>query len=305
MIKSYLLRHLQVLFAALGQLARTPVASLLTVAVIGITLALPTGLYLVIENIQRLSGGWEDSGRVSLFLKRAASTQAASTLADRLRRLSAVTRVEYISPEMALAEFKRTSGFGGALNALERNPLPPVLVITPAESHRHPEALHALVTELSAYPEVDIAQLDLEWVRRLQAILNLAERGVWILALLLGLALLLIVGNTIRLAVLSRREEIAVIKLIGGTDAFIRRPFLYSGLLQGLLGAIMAWLLVSLSLLLLADPIRELSTLYASGFEIEPLGPEAVLALLATGGALGWIGSRLAVGRHLRSIEPA
>jgi cell division transport system permease protein len=305
MIKSYLLRHLQVLFAALGQLARTPMASLLTVAVIGITLALPTGLYLVIDNIQRLSGGWEDSGRVSLFLKRTASTQTASTLADRLRRLPAVSRVEYISPEAALAEFKRTSGFGEALNALERNPLPPVLVITPAESHRQPDALQALVKELGAYPDVDIAQLDLEWVRRLQAILNLAERGVWILALLLGLALLLIVGNTIRLAVLSRREEIAIIKLIGGTDAFIRRPFLYSGLLQGLLGASMAWLLVSLSLLLLSDPIRALSTLYASAFEIEAHGPEAVLTLLATGGALGWLGSRLAVGRHLRSIEPA
>lgn len=304
MIKNYLLRHAQIFFYSLGQLARTPVASFLTVAVIGITLALPAGFYVAIENVQRLASGWEDNGQISLFLKTNVTTAAVEKLTNKIRRLPGVSWVDYVSREAALAEFKRLSGFGEALNALDRNPLPAVLVVHPAAAHAHPDELEALVKELRRFNEVDIAQLDLEWVRRLHAALELAQQVVIILAFGLALAVLLIIGNTIRLAVLNRRDEIEITKLIGGTNAFIRRPFLYSGTLQGLFGALLAWLLVGLALLLLSDPIHSLASLYGSRFEAENLDFPTTLALIGTGGLLGWLGSRLAVGRHLRAIEP-
>ncbi|MHB8728466.1 MAG: permease-like cell division protein FtsX [Sulfuricaulis sp.] len=304
MIKNYLMRHAQVFFFSLGQLTRTPVATFLTVAVIGITLALPACLYVGIVNVQRLANGWQDNGRISLFLKQDLTAAASEKLADKIRRLSGVAWVDYISRDAALAEFKKLSGFGDALNALDRNPLPAVLVVHPTDKHADPDKLQALLKELRGYKEVDIAQIDLEWVRRLHAMLNLAQQAVLILAAGLAIAVLLIIGNTIRLAVLNRREEIEVTKLIGGTNAFIRRPFLYSGTLQGLLGAIFAWLLVGIALLLLSNPIRSLAGLYGSRFELENLGFLATLALIGAGGLLGWLGSRLAVGRHLRAIEP-
>ncbi|MHB8535288.1 MAG: permease-like cell division protein FtsX, partial [Sulfuricaulis sp.] len=261
MIKNYLMRHAQVFFFSLGQLTRTPVATFLTVAVIGITLALPACLYVGIVNVQRLANGWQDNGRISLFLKQDLTAAASEKLADKIRRLSGVAWVDYISRDAALAEFKKLSGFGDALNALDRNPLPAVLVVHPTDKHADPDKLQALLKELRGYKEVDIAQIDLEWVRRLHAMLNLAQQAVLILAAGLAIAVLLIIGNTIRLAVLNRREEIEVTKLIGGTNAFIRRPFLYSGTLQGLLGAIFAWLLVGIALLLLSDPIRSVAGL--------------------------------------------
>lgn len=304
MIRNYFLRHAQVFFYTLGQLARAPVATFLTVAVIGITLALPAGLYIAIENVQRLARGWEDNGQISLFLKRDLSDPAIEKLSEKIRKLPAVSWVDYVSREAALAEFKKLSGFGEALGALDRNPLPPVLVVHPAATHSHPDALQSLLKDLRRYNEVELAQLDLEWVRRLYAMLDLARQGVLILAAGLAVAVLLIIGNTIRLAVLNRRDEIEIIKLIGGTNAFIRRPFLYAGTLQGLLGGILAWLLVGLGLLLLSSPVHRLASLYGSLFVVENMGFMATLTLIGTGGLLGWLGSRLAVGRHLRAIEP-
>jgi len=303
-IKNYFLRHAQVFFFTLGQLWRTPVATTLTVAVIGITLALPAGLYVALENVQRLAHGWEDNGQISLFLKQELSDPAIEKLSAKIRKLPAVSWVDFVSREAALAEFKKLSGFGEALGSLDRNPLPPVLVVHPHAKHANPEALQALLKDLRAYSEVELAQLDLEWVRRLYAMLDLARQGVLILTAGLAMAVLLIIGNTIRLAVLNRRDEIEIIKLIGGTNAFIRRPFLYAGAVQGLLGAILAWLLVGIGLLILSGPVHRLASLYGSLFVVENMGFLATLALIGTGGLLGWLGSRLAVGRHLRVIEP-
>jgi cell division transport system permease protein len=304
-MKSYFVRHIQVFIYSLGQLVYTPLASLMTIAVIGITLALPTVFYVAIDNTERLSSGWKGQGQISLFLRREIEDGAARSLVERVQRLAPVAKVEFISSESAFVEFKRLSGFGDTLDSLDRNPLPALLVVHPAATHTHPEAIQALLNELKKYSEVEYAQLDLEWVRRLHAMLSIAQRAVLLLAGLLGLAVLLIVGNTIRLAVLNRRDEIEVIKLIGGTDAFIRRPFLYSGLQQGLLGAVLAWLLVGLGLLLLSGPIRELAGLYGSEFRVAGLDVASSLTLLGLGGLLGWLGSRIAVGRHLRDIEPS
>ncbi|MHB8743539.1 MAG: permease-like cell division protein FtsX [Sulfuricaulis sp.] len=303
MIKNYLLRHTQVLLYTLGQLTHTPVATFLTVAVIGITLALPAGFYVVIENVQRLTSGWEDNGQISLFLKQDVSTATSEKLADKIRRLPGVSWVDYISRDAGLAEFKQLSGFGAALNALDHNPLPIVLVVHPNATLVRPDKLPGLLQHLRGYNEVDIAQIDLDWVRRLYAMLELARQAVLILSGGLAIAVLLIVGNTIRLAVLNRRDEIEVTKLVGGTNAFIRRPFLYAGTLQGLLGALLAWLLLSFGLLLLSQPIHNLAGLYGSRFEAENLDILATLVLIGSGALLGWLGSRLAVGLHLRRLD--
>lgn len=300
-MKTWLRRHREALFESLARFRRTPLASVLTVAVIGITLALPGGLYLAVDNAQRLGHGWEANGQVSLFLKPDVGEADAQKLAAKIRRLAGVAQVAYVSRAQALAEFKRHSGFGEALSLLDRNPLPAVLVVQPAPLA--PEALAGLAAELGRQPGVDFASLDLDWVRRLHAMLGAAQRAVLILAGLLGLAVLIIIGNTVRLAVLSRREEIEITKLVGGTDSFIRRPFLYAGWLAGTLGGVVAFLLVGASLLILSGPAQELAALYGTRFEVVGLGALALYLPLG-GAALGWVGSRLAVGRHLRAIEP-
>lgn len=298
---TYLLRHAQVLFAALGQLARAPLATALTLAAIGITLALPSGLYVMLNNLERLSAGWERSAQISLFLRRDVSETGAHKLAQQVRALPTVTSVDFISREAAFAEFKRDSGFGAALNALESNPLPAVLIVRPAASD--PVAIETLVASLARLPGVDVAQLDIEWLRRLASLLQLAERGVLLLAVLLSLAVLLIIGNTIRLVVVTRQTEIEIVQLVGGTPAFIRRPFLYTGLLQGLFGGLLAWLLVDVSLWFLNGPAQELAGLYGSGFSLNGLGLAAGTTLAFGGAALGWAGARLAVGQQLRRFD--
>jgi cell division transport system permease protein len=303
-LKKYGRHHRHVLATTLQQLARAPLASIMTIAAIGITLALPTGLYVGIDNLQRVSQGWDTGGQISLFLKRDAAESNIEKFAERVRRMRGVERVDYVSRAQALAEFKRLSGFGDALNVLDRNPLPALLVVHPTPG-QNPDALQVLLKDLRGHEIIDTAQLDVEWVRRLHALLALGERTVWALGALLALAVLLTIGNTIRLAVLNRRDEIEVMKLIGGTDPFIRRPFLYSGVIHGLLGAAVTWLILAAIQLFLAEPIAHLAASYGSNLRIEGLSPLASGLLLAGGALLGWLGSRLAVGRHLRAIEPA
>ncbi len=303
-LKVYLLRHLQVFFYSLGVLSRSPFATLMTAAVIGIALALPSGLHVILNNAQQLSGGWDGAAQISLFLKRGVSDDEANRLARQIQKLPEVAKVNYISRREALQEFERLSGFGDALKALQENPLPSVLVVRPTTTASNPAATEQLLRRLKDYPPVDVAQLDMQWVKRLYVIMELVRRGVVVLAALLALAVLLVVGNTIRLAIQNRRDEIVVMKLIGGTDAFIRRPFLYTGFWYGLFGGIIAWLLVSLALFILSEPVERLTGLYQSQFKLTGLETTTTGMLIGISIVLGLAGSWLAVGRHLRDIEP-
>lgn len=304
-LRNYFLLHAQALIATLGQLSRRPVATLMTVAVLGIALALPAGLYVLLNNAQRMVSGWEGASQISLFLKSGISESRALQLAGDLRKHPAIATTDYISRDDALAEFRRLSGFGEALGALEENPLPAVLVVRLKKELAEPARIEQLLAELRKRAEVDIAQLDMQWVKRLYALMAMVERGVLVLAMLLGLAVLLVVGNTIRLAIQNRRDEIVITKLIGATDAFIRRPFLYSGAWYGLLGALLALLLVQLSLFTLKQPVHDLALLYNSRFALYGLDLQSSAALIGGGALLGLLGSWLAVGRHLREIEPS
>jgi cell division transport system permease protein len=304
-VNAYLTHHLWVLVSSLGVLWRTPFATFMTAAVIGIALALPAGLQVLLQNVQRLSTGWEGTAQMSLFLKQGVPEARIQALADKLRGWDGVAEVRYISREQALAEFRELSGFGGALDSLDENPLPAVLVLRPTAEAAAPAQMELLLGRVKQLEPVDLAQLDMEWVRRLAGIIELGKRGVMLLAGLLAMAILLVVGNTIRLTILNRRQEIVVTKLIGATNAFIRRPFLYTGLWYGLMGAILAWLLVATFLGLLSDPVHRLSFLYNSQFSLGGLDLETTAMLLGSGVVLGLAGSWLAVGRHLQAIEPS
>jgi len=304
-MKNYLNNHLRACRASLSALLRAPFASLMTAVVIGVALALPSGLHALLDGAQSVAAGWEgDVSQVSLFLKQGVKEEAAKNLTWRLRATNDVAAVRYISPQQALEEFKHNAGVGDALAFLDENPLPAVLVVKPAKNFTGPEMVRGLVQRLEALPEVESAQLDWAWLERLHAVVALVDRGMLLVGAVLAVAVLFIVGNTIRLAIENRRDEIIITKLMGATNAFIRRPFIYGGVWYGLMGGFIALLIVDGILWGMSGPVARLAALYQSGFQLELLGGEETLTVLAAGAALGWLGAWLAVGRHLRRIEP-
>jgi len=297
------LQHARNLIDSLGRLYRAPLASLLTVCVIGITLALPAGLHVLLKNLDTLSYSWEGTLQASLFLRDNVDESAGRTLSKQLGERADIKSSRYISREQALAEFRDLSGFGEALTALDNNPLPAVIVIQP-DPDLDAAAIGKIVSELGTLDQVEQAQLDQAWIQRLYAMLAIVQRGVTIIALLLAFAVVFIVGNTIRLDIENRREEIEVMKLLGASDGFIRRPFLYSGFWYGLWGGVFAWLLLGLCLLAMAGPVREMAGLYDSHLQLQGLGLRGGLYLLLAGIGLGWLGSAFTVGRRLHAIQP-
>jgi cell division transport system permease protein len=300
----YVTRHLQNAVAALGVLSRQPIATTMTVAVIGVALALPASLQVLVRNFQALAGGWEDIRDFSIYLKPGTQITAAQQIAQDLVKRQEIASVELIDADRALDEFRRDAAFGEVLKILKGNPLPHTLVVRPA-AKAPPESLAALERELAARAEIDLVQLDTQWLARLQALLDLARRGIWLAAALLVGAVVVIVGNTIRLDIQNRRQEIEVAKLLGATDAFVRRPFLYIGVWYGLLGGALAIAVVVVGLALLDGPLTRLLSLY--GIEFGGFGLNLATAAMVFGGGLfsGWAGAWTAVARHLSSIEPS
>jgi cell division transport system permease protein len=303
-MSAWITRHLQTLIGALGRLSQHKLATFLTTLVIGIALALPACLHLLIANAQTATGNWNRAVDMSVYLKMPASVDEAKRLADRLRQRRDVEQVELITSDDALKEFRRESGFGPAIDALTSNPLPHALVVHPKAEYATAAHLEELAGDIRALPSVDLVQLDTAWVNRLQAILDAVRRAILLTAAFLALGVMAIVGNTIRLDIQNRRAEIEVTKLVGGSDAFVRRPFLYSGVWYGIGGAVIAWLLTAIVVGTLRAPVSRIAGLYGSGFEIQGLGLQPTLALLAAGVVLGWLGSYIAASRHLRQIEP-
>ena len=303
--KAYVIHHLRTLIASLGMLSRQPLSSFMTTAVIAIALALPTSMYAALNNLSQVSIGWDDSAQISLFLKASVTEKQARILMSKLKLYDDIDAVKLIEKDKALIEFQKTSGFGDAIKQLGKNPLPHVIEVSPVIDKTRPDKINHLIKQLGKLKQVDIAQLDLQWVKRLYAMLEIAHKGIWLIAFLLGLAVLLVVGNTIRLDIQNRQEEIKVIKLIGATNAFIRRPFLYTGFWYGLSGGVLAWLLSSLSVSLLADSVDRLALLYTSDFQLMGLQFSEAMGLIGFSCLLGLAGSWLAVSRQLSSIEPS
>ena len=300
--RSWLRHHLGTAREALQRLKQSPISTLMTVAVLAIALALPGFLLTGLKNLQQLGSNWGGEPRVSLYLQSSLDDQQADRFSRSLLLRDDLLAVELVSREQALLEFSQSSGLGDLLGYLGENPLPATILVLPRETSA--AGLSAIQQRLQALPEVEEAVLDLAWVQRLASIVELLKRSAWVLGGLLALTVLLVVGNTIRMTIGTRRDEIEVAKLVGATDAWVRRPFLYTGFWLGLIGGVTAWLLIQLSLMLIDTPARQLVALYQGEFELLGLGWVGSFILLLSSLMLGWLGAWLAVAKHLREIEP-
>ena len=302
-VSTWFLRHVSTSVGALGRLARQPFASLMTVLVIAVTLTLPAAMQLAIKNTQFISNNWENALDFSVYLKGDVTSEDATRLADLIEQRADVAQVILISAQDALDEFKLASGFGTALDHLKVNPLPHTLIVRPGGTNTE-QSMTLLHEELGNLPEADLVQIDTEWVQRLHAILDILRRAVAIGAILLGVAIAVIIGNTIRLDIQNRREEIEVTKLIGASNAFVRRPFLYSGFWYGLGGGLLALIFVRYGLYTLEQPVGRLAGLYNRAFSVLELNLSESLIIIAIGVFLGLAGAWLAATHHMRRNEP-
>jgi cell division transport system permease protein len=296
-------QHLYSFFSSLGRLAARPVATALTLLVMSLAMALPLLLYLVLDNARQLGGSMQDARALSVFLKTDANAATVSALAQRLGAMPEIAQVVTKTPEQGLEEFRNQSGFADALKLLQNNPLPAVLIVTP-KSSAQASAIETLVAQLRADSLVDQVQYDAQWRQRLDSILLLATRAAIVLAVLLAMGTLLIVGNTVRLDIQGRTEEISVMQLLGASNGFVRRPFLYAGFWFGAFSAIAALILIVIVELSLAGPIARLLTSYDHRFDAHGLSVLLAVSVLIGGSLLGWTGAWLATSRHMAAGQP-
>ena len=292
-MSAWLRQHRQAFRSALRRLG------LLNALVIGVAVSLPAGGYALLESLRSLAGRATLEPQISLFLRPEAKRAEADALGKTLRADARIARVRFVPREDALKELNAVEGMREVIASLGRNPLPDAFVITPRE-----KALEPLAADLAKLPGVAHVQADSAWAQRLGALERLGRLGLALLAGLLGAGLVAVTFNTIRLQILTQREEIEVSKLIGATDGFIRRPFYYAGLLQGVAGGVFALAIVAVLLVALNVEVRPLADSYGSSFRFTFLSAPGALAVLALAGALGWLGAHLSVSRHLRQIEP-
>jgi cell division transport system permease protein len=297
-------RQLQQAVGSLGDMIRTPISSFMTILVLGISLTLPATLHLFVKNAKQVSAQWESASQISIFLKSGITEAQAQNVVQLISLYPEVASVRYISANDALAEFKQQSGFGDALSYLDSNPLPATILVVPLDRYSQPEATKQLLAKLEQERGVDHGKLDLEWLTRLEAMLTLIEDIVLALALLLCLSVILIIGNTIRLAILNQKDAIAVMKLVGATDGFIQRPFLYTGIWYGVFGGVFSCLVVMLLAEYLSLAMVQLAELYQSKFVLAGLTIVEMSYVLLSAMFLGLAGSYLSVKQHIRDIEP-
>jgi len=304
-LASWPIRHLQQAIGSLGDMWRTPFTSMMTILVLGISLTLPAILHLFVKNAENVAANWNTSSEISVYLHLDTTEVQAQKLVRKIKLYPEVATVKYISSAQALEKFKISSGFGKALEYLKTNPLPATLIVTPTQRFSQASAAKELLTKLEQEREVDQGKLDLEWLMRLQAMAKLIEDIVIAVALLLCSSVVLIVGNTIRLAILNQKDAISVMKLVGATDAFIQRPFLYTGAWYGILGGLFAMIAIGILTLFFSDSLRELADLYYSHYQLEGLSLTENVLLILLAIMLGLVGSFVSVRQHIKSIEPS
>ncbi|MEQ1622498.1 MAG: permease-like cell division protein FtsX [Methylococcales bacterium] len=303
-LKAYRDLHAHALFSSLGRLISSRFASVMTIVVLAIGISLASGFYILVKNLQQLAGNLESSNQISLFLKDDVSDINAKKFSENLKKNPDVQEVKFISKEQALKEFETYSGFGSAVKALEKNPLPIVVQVIPKNSFDDEAVTQNLFEHFKLVPEVDLAQMDMQWVKRLQSIVEVARRGVQLLSGLLGIGVLFITANTIRLELHNRREEVVIAKLVGATNGFIQRPFLYSGFWLGFFSGVAAWFIVTFTALVLKQPIEKLSGLYDGSFHVVFLDFFETFAMLSISALLGMVGSWIVVHFQLRQLKP-
>ena len=301
-MKIWLSQHWQALNRPLKQLANTPLSSLLSIIVIGIAFSLPLGIYTMLGNLQAISSDTASTPQLSVFLKLKASQADIENVNSQLEEFPYIASFQFISKEIALQQLQQESNLNEVANNLPKNPLPDAFIINLQQIL--PDELENIRAVIKKWPEIEHVQVDTDWARRVDALLRLGQLAVLMLAVVLGLALIIVVFNTIRLQVLTKRDEIEVIKLIGATDSFIRRPFLYFGAIQGMAGAAAGWLLIALGIQAINESLVELTQLYETDFHLNYLSFHDSLSLLIFSALLGWLGARLSVTQYLSQIEP-
>ncbi|HUW28731.1 MAG TPA: permease-like cell division protein FtsX [Sulfuriferula sp.] len=299
---TWLAHHRQALVATLARMGKTPFATLFAIIAIGVALCLPAGLFVLLHNITRLAADLPAQPEISVFMRQDANDADIASMRQRLQARTDLAGFRFVSRTQALAALSKQAGMNDLTAGLSANPLPDAWILSPAQADA--QNMARIAADIRGWPQVAQVQDDSQWAQRLTALLGLGRDLAWVLAILLGTALVAVSGNTIRLQILTRREEIEVSRLIGATDRYIRRPFLYFGVVQGLFGGLTAWLIVAVSVLLLDPQASKLAALYSSPFHLTGLELVEALALLATAAALGWLGAYLAVSRSLRLIEP-
>lgn len=299
-LRAWARRHAYSLLSSLGSLTRQPIASSMTVIVLGVALTLPAALHVTLDNIERISDNWERLDTLSVFLKPEVDAEEAMRLASRYGSWSDISAVDPVSPEQGLAELSGQLELGDLATQIEDNPLPWVLEITPTAD----APVATLASRLEREAEVEMVVVDLQWLERLDAMIEVIGQLVILLALLFAIGVAFIIANTIRMDIQNRREEIEVMALVGATAGFIRRPFLYTGLWYGLLGGLLAWLIVRVGLIVLSGPVARLSGTYQTDFQLHATAPEITALLILGSGLFGVLGSWLVVGQHLKKIGP-
>lgn len=299
-MKAWLAHNSHSIKLATERLLDTPFASLVSVLVIGIAISLPAGLYALFDNAERAAGNFQSKPEITLFLTDSTTAEEGRKVAQELAQRVDLTEARFIDKVEGLKSLEE-SGLAEITSGLSSNPLPHAIVLTPSQTD--PAALDALVQTLHSQPSIDHIASDTDWAKRLAAILTFGQDLVWMLATLLGLALAAVTGNTIRLQIYALREEIIVSRLIGATDRFIRRPFLYFGLIQGLLGGFAGWIMVSGGLNILEGNVSRLAAAYGTTFQLTGLGLSGSLSLLGIAGLLGLAGAYVAVSHTLRSFD--
>jgi len=289
---------------SLGEMWRTTTASMMTIAVLGLSLTLPTTLYLVVKNVQQVSSGFENASEISLFVKQGLSDKETQSLVKRIKLYPEVSEVAYISNKTALEEFKQVSGFGQALDYLDSNPLPSVISVTPTKRHAKPDTARQLLAKLEDEREIDFGKLDIEWLERLNALLSLLRESVITIAFLLLTSVILIIGNTIRLSIMDKKEEIQIMKLVGATNHFIQTPFLWTGIWYGIIGGFFAFICIELMMWWLGSAVSEVAGVYQAEFLLQGLSFFEFFNLIMLAVLLGLFGSYLSVKRYIKAIEP-
>ncbi|STX40985.1 cell division transport system permease protein [Legionella donaldsonii] len=296
--------HLQAANSSLNLLCRKPLATMMTVIVIAIALTLPTLFWVFTDNLEQLTINWQRGGHISLYLKSPLSETEQAAFVARVRATEGVGNVILKSSEDGLAELQQQEGMHDIMRYLPENPLPAMVDVIPALAINTPAQMEQLFARLKVYPQVEQAKLDMQWITKLHAILGFATKIAHALMALLASAVVLIIGNTLRLAIHNRHEEIQVLKLIGATDPYIARPFLYTGMWYSLAGAIMAVLFVNIFMLSVAVAVKQLAAAYQMHYPIMGLSVKQAYLLVIVSTMLGWLGARLSVKQQLASIEP-
>jgi cell division transport system permease protein len=300
---AWLGQHLRVLASTAFKLARSPVAAGLNVIVLGVAIAFPAGLYLILSNVQHGVRSVSAEPQLTLFLALDANRNDVAMVEKRLQQNSEIAHLLFVPRQRALEQLKQKSGLGGVVDTLDTNPLPDAFVVDAA--HSAPDALERLRRELSSLPKIEHVQLDSAWAQRLDAALRVGRLGVTLLAVVLAFALVAITFNTIRLQILTQREEIEVALLIGATAAFVRRPFLYYGALVGMLAGCVGWGLLIVAMRVLNGGLADLSYFYGANWQLTALPLPDGLSMIAFGAVLGWLGAWLSVGRQIGRLRVA